>query len=424
MSASTTPAAELAALLGADAVRPPTREERTDGEGRALRAATLVLPADAEQVAGVVAWCAARGQLLRVRGGGTGWDGPAAPAEEVVLLDLRRLDAVRVDPLRRLAWCGAGARLATVARRAREAGLRLGIDPGAAEDATVGGCLATDARGPHGLRFGTMRDVVAGVEAVLGTGELVREAGAIRRGPAGLGLAALLAGSGGALGVVTGAWLRLAPAPPSELAVCAAFRDAPAGQEGLEVLLATGVDLAALDGFDAGTVWAVGGSFPGGLPHGAGYLLVAGIDTGAEDAEDAAAALEEVGGTVLRPSAADLWRWRAPVPLGVATARGGLRGAWLGVPGARLAEATDAVVAHGAAHGLQACSWGHVAEGLLRVGLLVDPADPQDAARADAALAALPELAAQVGGSVGPPRALAPARAALEAVLDPAGVLS
>ncbi len=416
--------AGLAELLGSEHVRPPRREELADASGRSGRAAVLVAPPDAEAVARVVRWCAEHGVPLTVRGGGTGWDGGAVPtAKGTVLLDLRALAAVRVDPLRRQAWCGAGATLATVARRAREAGLRFGIDAGAAEDAQVGGAIATDARGPHSLRHGSMRDVVSGLEAVLGSGELVREAGAVRRGPGGLGLTALLPGSDGRLGVVTGAWLRLTPAPAREHVVAAAFRDAEAGQEGLEALLATGIDLAALDGFDAGTVWAVGGSFPGGLPHGAGFLLVAGVDTSAGEAEDAAAALEEAGGTVLRPPAAEVWQWRYAVPLGVATARGALRGAWLGVPSARLAEATTAVVAHGAAHGLQACSWGHVADGLLRVGLLVAPGDPEDAARADAALAGLPALAARLGGSTGPPDALAPARAALEATLDPVGIL-
>ena len=65
----------------------------------------------------------------------------------------------------------------------------------------------------------------------------------------------------------------------------------------------------------------------------------------------------------------------------------------------------------------------HVADGLLRVGLLLDPDDPRDAARAEAALAELPDLAAAVGGSVGPPEALAPARRALAAALDPEGIL-
>lgn len=410
---------ELEALVGAQHVRAPRREELGDASGRAGHADALVAPPDAAAVARVVGWCAERAVPLTVRGGGTGWSGGAVPAGGV-LLDLRGLAEVRVDPLRRQAWCGAGATLGTVARRARETGLRFGIDPGAAENAQVGGALATDARGPHGLRHGSMRDVVSGVEAVLGTGELVREAGQVRRGPGGLGLAALLAGSQGRLAVVTGAWVRLAPAPATELAVAAAFRDARAGQDGLEALLATGIDLAALDGFDAGTVWAVGGSFPGGLPHGAGYLLAAGVDTSAEDAEDVAAALQEAGGSVVRPPARELWGWRRPIPLGVATARGGLRGAWLGVPSARLAEATDAWVAHGAAHGLQACSWGHVADGLLRAALLVGP---EDGPRADAALAELPALAAALGGSTGAPDALAPARAALAAALDPAGIL-
>lgn len=436
---------DLRAIVGVEHVTEPTREELTDAShvmGLRGTAAATVRPGDAAEACAVVAWCYERGVPIVTRGGGTGYSGGSVPLDErAIVLALDRLDRVRsFEPGLWRAECEAGVRTQTLQRRAREHGVWFGVDPGAAEQSTLGGNVATNAGGPHCFKHGVMRAWVTGLEVVLAPGELVRVGGPMRKDVAGYDLVGLLCGSEGTLGVVTSVWCKLLPAPAVQLPVVGCFRDARSGQEGLESVLASGVTPAALEYLDAGTVWAAGGSFPGGLPHGTGFLLIAESDTTKSDADDLEAALVEAGATVLRPAARPLWAWRDAVGFGVVAARGGKLSEDVAIPVERLADAVEEIVALGARHGLQACSWGHAGDGNLHATFLLNPDDPADLPRAEAASQELFAMAIAMGGTVSGEHGLgwlkrgqlgrqwAPAavraHAALKATFDPAGLLN
>lgn len=436
---------DLRRLVGAEHVTVPTREELVDASqvmGLRGTAAATVRPADAAQVAEVVAWCYEREVPIVPRGGGTGYSGGAVALDErAVVLALDRLDRMRhLDPALWRAECEAGVRTATLARRAREHGLWFPPDPGASEQSTIGGNVATNAGGPHCFKHGVLRAWVTGVEVVLAPGELVTLGGATRKDVAGYDLVSLLCGSEGTLGVVTSAWLRLIPAPPVQIPVVGAFRGPRQGQEGLETILVSGVVPAALEYLDAGAVWAVGGSFPGGLPQGTGFLLVAEADTSEADAADLATAIEEAGGTVLRPAPKDLWAWRDSVSFGVSASQGGKLSEDVAVPVDRLADALEGTVAIGARHDLQAVSWGHAGDGNLHATFLLTPGDAAQLERAHAAVEELFALAVSLGGTISgehglgwlkrgqlrrqwAPAAVA-AHEAVKAALDPRGLMN
>ena len=100
-----------------------------------------------------------------------------------------------------------------VQRLARENGLMFAPDPGASEQSQIGGNVATNAGGPHALKYGVTGAWVAGLEAVLAPGELVALGGWASKDVAGYDLKSLLIGSEGTLGVITAVRLRLLPAP-------------------------------------------------------------------------------------------------------------------------------------------------------------------------------------------------------------------
>jgi glycolate oxidase FAD binding subunit len=107
---------------------------------------------------------------------------------------------------------GAGTPLAELRARVREAGWELPLDD-ADRGGTLGGALATAALAPRALGFGRPRDVVLGCEVVLADGLQTRCGGRVVKNVTGYDMAKLYIGSLGALGVITGAWLRLAPRP-------------------------------------------------------------------------------------------------------------------------------------------------------------------------------------------------------------------
>ncbi|MDQ3721931.1 MAG: FAD-binding protein, partial [Actinomycetota bacterium] len=242
--------------------------------------ATLVRPADAQQVAAVVAWCYGHEVAIVPVGGRSGLAGGAAVVDtgaEAIALSLHRLRAVRsFEPELWRMEAEAGVTTATIARLARENGLLFPPDPGAQEQSQLGGTIATNAGGPHAFKYGVTGDWVTGLEAVLAPGELVRVGGATRKDVAGYDLRALLIGSEGTLGIVTAAWLRFVPAPERRLALIATYPDAVAGCAAVLRVLAGGIVPAALEFFDEGAIRAAGAAFPHGTLD--GFVVVGEAD--------------------------------------------------------------------------------------------------------------------------------------------------
>jgi glycolate oxidase subunit GlcD len=373
------------------------------------RAAAIALPASAQETASVVAWCYEHDVPIIPRGGGTGLAGGAVPLDGGVVLGLERLAGVRgLEPELWRAQLDAGVPTAVLRRRARENGLLFPPDPGAAEQSQIGGNVATNAGGPHAFKYGVTGAWVTGLEAVVAPGELVSFGGPVRKDVAGYDLKSLLTGSEGTLGVITGAWVKLIPAPESSLPVAAFYPTVEAGCAALLAVFASGLVPAALEYLDEGSLRATAGSFPGDVPRGSRFMLIADADGSAADASRLRDELREALGEgalgVESPGdgrqTAALWRWRDGTSLAVTAQRGGKVSEDIVVPVERLREAIEGTLAIGRRRGLEACSWGHAGDGNLHSTFLIDPGREDEATRAGRAAEELFELAATLGGSV------------------------
>jgi FAD/FMN-containing dehydrogenase len=191
----------------------------TDWRGRYRgRAAALVSPASAAEVQAVVAACAEAGAALVPQGGNSSMVGGAIPGAEggAILLSLRRMNAIRsVSAEDNVAVAEAGVILSDLHDAAGAAGRRFPLSLGAKGSATVGGLVSTNAGGTQVLRFGPMRSLVLGLEAVLPDGSLFEGLSALRKDNRGYDIKQLLIGAEGTLGVVTAASLKLVAAPGS-----------------------------------------------------------------------------------------------------------------------------------------------------------------------------------------------------------------
>ena len=399
---------ELRRVVGEDHAFEPRAEQLRDAtETRGIkgRADAVVAPGSAEEVAGVVAWCYEHDVPLTPRGGGTGFAGGAVPVEGGVVLALDRLDQVRAfEPLLWRAHVEAGVRTGHVHRLARESGLLFPPDPGASEQSQIGGNIATNAGGPHAFKYGVTGRWVTGLEAVVAPGETITVGGPIRKDVAGYDLRSLLIGSEGTLGIVTAAWLRLIPAPEAAYPVVGLYRDTATGCAALGRVVGSGLVPAALEYLDAGALVAAGGAFPGGVPAGAGFMVIAEADGTEDEAAGLRDELVEVLGedavAVQAHEPEDLWRWREGVAFAVISQRGGKSGEDVVVPLDRLAEAVEETVAIGRRHDLAACSWGHAGDGNVHANFVVDPRDEAELDRARAGAEELFAMAIRLGGSI------------------------
>ncbi|MFF6585405.1 FAD-binding oxidoreductase [Pseudomonas aeruginosa] len=176
-----------------------------------LAGSFLVLPESTDQVAAVVRLCRQAGRALVPQGGLTGLVGGGAAQAGDVLLSLRRLNRIhRLDAASQTLDLDAGAP-SNRPRRRRRGRTRPRHRSRRARSASVGGLVATNAGGIRAFRFGTMRQRVLGLEAVLADGSVYSDLRGLLKNTTGYDLKQLFVGAEGTLGIVTRAVLRLEP---------------------------------------------------------------------------------------------------------------------------------------------------------------------------------------------------------------------
>lgn len=183
----------------------------------------LILPRTTEEVSRLLACCSRLGVPVVPQGGLTGLSGGATPVRGCVLLSLQRMQGVdELDAETGIMTVRAGTLLQQVQEAADEAGWMFPLDIGARGSCSIGGNAATNAGGNRVLRYGMMRDLVLGLEAVLPDGTVLSSLNKMQKNNAGFDLKQLFLGSEGTLGVITRLVLRLAPRPISQnTALCA-----------------------------------------------------------------------------------------------------------------------------------------------------------------------------------------------------------
>ncbi len=423
-------------------------------------ACCVVRPGSAAEVAEVVRCCARHAAALVPQGGNTGLVGGSVPAAGsyrggpdghggqdgrdggAVVLSATRLTALGpVDTLAAQVTAGAGVTIGQLRAHAARAGFEYGVDLASRDSATVGGTIATNAGGMHGIRYGPTRAQLLGVAAVLADGCVINRLSGLPAESAGYDLAQLLAGSEGTLAVITAARLRLWPAEPvaavvlagasgvaEAAALQAAIRAAVPGIRAAEYFEAAGLDLVRK---------RTGLALPLGRAR-AAYLLAeiagtavdAGRLSGAGLPPDAAVALDRSG-------RAALWAYRERITEAI-SASGIPHKMDVAVPVARLAafraELDGVVSAVAGGRDWPVIVFGHIGVGNLHVNVLGP--DPGDTGVDEA----VSRLAAAHGGSVSAEHGIgraktrwlgltraAPEIAAMRAIktaLDPAGLLN
>jgi FAD/FMN-containing dehydrogenase len=246
--------AEAERRLGAKAVVTDASEIEpwvTDWRGRVHGAAPAMLaPASTEEVAEIVRLAGELRVPLVPQGGNTGMAAGATPPADgsALLLSMRRMNRIReVSADKRLAIAEAGVVLANLHDAAHEIGMRFPLTLGARGSCTIGGLTSTNAGGTQVLKFGTMRSLVAGVEAVLPDGSIHDGLSGLKKDNRGYSLDQLLIGAEGTLGVVTAVALRLVPAVAAR-AVAWAGVESPA--RALDLLRFLEARTGAVEGFE------------------------------------------------------------------------------------------------------------------------------------------------------------------------------
>ncbi len=215
------------------------------------RPAVVCRPADADQVAAVLAVCHDARVPVTAAGGRSGVCGASVPAFGGVALDLCGLAGVTdVDDRSLLAQVAAGTFGPDLESALATRGLTAGHWPQSMALSTVGGWVACRGAGQYSTRYGKIEDMVAGLDVVLADGRRLRTGGAAPRAAVGPDLTQVFVGSEGTLGVVTGVLLRVHPRPAAAGRRAYRFASFDDGLEACRRVLRAGATPAVLRLYD------------------------------------------------------------------------------------------------------------------------------------------------------------------------------
>ena len=367
----------------------------------------VAFPASTEEVQAIVRICAAHGLPVIPFGTGTSLEGQInAPfgGVSVDFRDMNRVLAVHPQDLDCVVEPGVTRKQLNVFLR--EDGVFFPIDPGA--DASIGGMTATRASGTNAVRYGTMKDNVLALKAVLANGEVITTSRRARKSAAGYDLTRLLIGSEGTLGVITEITLKLHGIPEAIAGGICPFPSVEASCEATIATIQSGIPVARIELLDALQVKAVNVYSNLTLPERPMLCLEfhgspAGV---AEQSARFGEIAADLGGGPFEwaTKAEDrtrLWQARHDAYWAALGLRPGAKAiaSDVCVPISRLAECVTATQADIAASRLIAPIVGHVGDGNFHLSILVDMADADEIRRTEGLLERLVERALAMDGT-------------------------
>ena len=369
----------------------------------------VALPRRAEEVVALVNLCRHERVPIVPRGSGTGLIGGAMAPLGGVMIGTNRMDHIlAIDLPNRCATVEPGLINLFLTRAVASQGYFFAPDPSSQMVSSIGGNVATNAGGPHCLKYGITTNHVLGLDLVTGAGELVRLGGAAIERP-GYDLVGAAVGSEGTFGIVTAVTVRLLHAAEAVKTILASFTTIEDASEAVSAIIAAGIVPAALEMLDELMIRAINEGTGAGYPKDAAAVLLIELDGPAAEVEAqgerAAQICWERGALEVRVAADDaeralLWKGRKEA----AGAVGRLAPTYLlqdaVVPRSRLPAIMRELAAIGARHRVQIANVFHAGDGNLHPLILYDDRVPEELERAKAANEELLRACIAMGGTV------------------------
>jgi len=404
--------AELAAQLpdGALLSDPDRMEKYRRDRARDARAGVplaVVRATCTADVQATVRFAGRHGIPVVPRGAGSGLSGGATAVDGCLVLSTERMKGIEIDPATRTAVAGPGVLNAELKAAAAAHGLWYPPDPSSFEICSIGGNVATNAGGLCCVKYGVTSDYVLGLTVVLADGTAVEMGGPRLKDVAGLSLTKLFVGSEGTLGIITRVVVKLHPAQRHAATVVAGFADLD-GATAAVLDITRRMRPSMLEFMDRVTINAVEDVTRMGLDRTAAALLVVQSDesptAAAAEMAEAAAICRDRGATECfvtddeETGTAFVAARRAAIP--AVERKGSLLLEDVGVPLTRLGELVRGIEDISATSRVTIALIAHAGDGNTHPLVVFDPADADEAGRAEVAYGQIMDLAIALGGTI------------------------
>lgn len=344
------------------------------------------------------------------RGSGTNLCGGTVPVQGGVVMVMHRMNAIlEVDLQNLTATVQPGIITKRFIEHIEGLGLFYPPDPSSMSISTIGGNIAECSGGLRGLKYGTTKDYVLGLECVLASGEIIRTGGKLMKDVAGYDLTKLLIGSEGTLAIVTEATLKLIPPPKHKKTMLAMFTDLYGAARTVSRIIENRIIPATLEFMDNPTIRVVDDYAKLGLPLNMAAILLIEQDGDFETVERDIELISEICQaehadqisiasnqeealkllTARRSAFTALARLRPTTILEDAT-----------VPRSKIADMVLEINRIAQKYNVQICTFGHAGDGNLHPTATTDARDHEEIHRVEEAFAEIFEAAIQLGGTI------------------------
>ena len=228
----------------------------------------VIYPDSTEQIVEIMKILTEEKIPLITRGSGSNLCGGTVPVQGGIVMVMHRMNRIiEVDTENLTATVQTGLITAEFTTHVEALGLFYPPDPSSMRISTIGGNIAECSGGLRGLKYGTTKDYVIGLEAVLPNGSIIRTGGKLMKDVAGYDLTKLLVGSEGTLAVITEATLKLIPPPKAKKTMLAMYRDLYGAARTVSKIIEARIIPATLEFMDNPTIQVVDDFAKLGLPH-------------------------------------------------------------------------------------------------------------------------------------------------------------
>ncbi len=402
-----------------------------------------------EEVVAVLRLAQESGTPVFPRGAASGLAGAAVPQGGICLNFAMMHRILEIDAESLMAVVEPGVVTADLQAAVEARGLFYPPDPASLKQSTLGGNVSTGAGGPRCLKYGTTREYVRGIRAVLPGGQVIHDGGKYLKSATGYNLSQLFVGSEGTLGALTRITLRLLPYPPATGTLLALFPVLEDAAAMVTRILGAGMLPSVIEFIDRPCLRCIEQASQLGLPDDVEALILLECDGNATAVEQDLAAIMELfrrGGarSVERASTSEerdkLWKARRSVSPSLSRLKPSKLGEDISLPRAAIVPMVRRIQQIAAEYDVLLPTFGHIGDGNLHPNLVFDPRDPAETERVGHAAEALIRAAVELGGTLSGehgigllkksylPLALPPENLALyrqiKAVFDPQGIMN
>lgn len=393
----------------------------------------VAFPVSAEEVRRTVLLANEHRFPVIPRGAGSGFSGGSVPVHGGLVLSLERMDRIlTIDTENLVAVVEPGVVTETLKEEARKRGLFYPPDPASLKFCTIGGNIAECSGGMCAVKYGVTRDYVMGLEAVLGTGELIRTGVYTVKGVVGYDLTRLLVGSEGTLGIVTKAILKLIPFPETAATILAFFRSNHDGSSAVAGIIRERITPCAMELMDRTAIDCVREEAGLPVPDDAGCALLIEVDGPRESVSMEADRVEQACrqyGAIEVSRAGDaqgrerLWTLRRSISPALRKVNPVKINEDIVVPRSRLPEMMAFLADVASRRNLKIVNFGHAGDGNVHVNVMISGTDEEERRRADEAVSEIFSKTVALGGTISGEHGIGISKAPfLEMEVGPLGV--